>query len=145
MPAKSEKAAAAVSSLFASKPAATMDELLSAAQKADKRLVGIARRSFNASYVLPLKRAAAKKSGGTRRRRKKKRTVARKGDVAKRTVRRSGIRISESARAKARRMILQRDQLVLRNLRSGGDPQVAYELAANIDQYVEQLAAALRK
>ena len=55
----SEKARTAVTTIFAKNPGASPAEFRAAAEKADKSIKGLAPRSFNASYVLPLKRAAA--------------------------------------------------------------------------------------
>jgi hypothetical protein len=39
--------------------------------------------------------------------------------------------------------VLDRDQRLLAALRSGGDPQAAYELAAGVDDFVDHLAETL--
>ncbi len=158
---KSERAAAAVAALFAKKPGATLEEFLQAAVAADKGLSGIARRSFNAIYLLPLKRKAKQAAGGNGRpagrkkakatraaatgRRKKaptRKKVSRKKATRKKATR--GVRLSDSARVAARRLVLERDQQVIASLGRNGDPRSAYDLAADVDEYIERLARALR-
>jgi hypothetical protein len=144
---KSAKATAAIESLFARKPDATLDEFLAVAVKADPSLEGIAKRSFNARYLLPMKRAAApKKKRRTKKKVAAKQTATRKKRVTrkKKATRRRGRPAASSGRSQARRLVLERDQQLLDALRSNGDPQAAYELAAGIDDFVEKLAATLR-
>ena len=155
---KSPRAAAAMESLYGSKSDATLEEFLAVAVQADPALEGVAKRSFNARYLLPLKRAHAPKK--PRRRTKKKvaaikaanrkaanDTVASKS-AAKPATRRprkaSRPRIAADSRNAARQLVLDRDQRLLAALRANGNPQVAYELAAGIDDFVEKLASTLR-
>lgn len=145
---KSAKATAAIESLYARKPDATLDEFLAVAVKADPSLEGIAKRSFNARYLLPMKRAAnPPKKRGRKKAAAKKTPTARKaagktsgGKATRRRVRPA----AADSRSEARQLVLNRDQRLLDALRSNGDPQVAYELAAGIDDFVEKLAATLR-
>ncbi len=139
MPQKSAKAADAVAALLKSKPKASMDDLFAEAGKADRKLANMPRRSFNATYVLPLKRAQSKKTG--------RRATAKKRPAKRSTRRRTStrVRLGERARIAARNLVLERDQQVVTALNSNGDPRQAYELAANVDAYVDRLALALRK
>jgi len=62
MPPVSEKGKAATARLYAKKPDASLDEFIAVARKADPSIKEPKdRRSFNAKYVLPLKRSAAAK------------------------------------------------------------------------------------
>ena len=145
---KSTTAMAAIESLYARKSDATLEEFLAVAVKADPALEGVAKRSFNARYLLPLKRAHAPKK--PRRRVKKKasarRTAAESAakPAARRPRKASRPRIAADSRNAARKLVLDRDQQLLAALRANGDPQVAYELAAGIDEFVEKLATTLR-
>lgn len=142
MPGKSQTAAAAVAAVYNRNPAATLDDFLVAAVKADRTLDGIARRSFNASYVLPLKRAAVRKAklGSAKSTKPAKAKASKRNKV----VRRRAVRLSDEARNAGRRLVFERDQKVLGALGADGNPQAAYALAAQIDDYIERLAAALR-
>lgn len=141
---KSQKAAAAVESLFRKKPDASTDEFLEVAVAADSSLKGIGKRSFNASYLLPLKRAA----NPTKKKRRSKKKAASRTSAApgRRTGKRRSPRSSVSpvARARLRDLVLGRDQQVLQTLTGDGDARAAYELGANLDGYIEELASALR-
>lgn len=150
---KSEKAAAAVTKLFKKKPGATTDEFLEVAVAADSSLKGIGKRSFNATYLLPLKRkaGAGKKKRGrkkTKATRRAKRTGRKKtaGPKRGRPRRRAagGAGVSAAARERARQLILGRDRKVLNTLGKQGDPKAAYELGASLDTYIDDLAEALR-
>lgn len=147
---KSEKAAAAVTKLFKKKPGATTDEFLEVAVAADSSLKGIGKRSFNATYLLPLKRTAGagKKKRGRRKTkatRRAKRTGRKKTAGAKRgRSRRRAAGVSATARERARQLILGRDRKVLNTVGKQGDPKAAYELGASLDAYIDDLADALR-
>ncbi len=140
---KSQKAADAVEQLFRRKPDATTDEFLEVAIAADRSLEGVGKRSFNASYLLPLKRAAnpgkkKRKASG----RKPKATGSRKKAGAGKRGR--AVRVSTEARARLREMILHRDQQVLRTLGANGDAQDAYALGAHLDDYIDEIATTVR-
>ncbi len=64
----SDKARAAVERVFEWNPKATTEEFRKAAERADASIKGLAPRSFNASYVLPLKRDAATGIAAARKR-----------------------------------------------------------------------------
>ena len=72
----------------------------------------------------------------------KKKAVRRK---VRRKVQRRSVRISEVGRASARALILQRDAEVLKRMRRSADPRLAYELAAELDGYIDRLANSLRR
>jgi len=77
MPAVSEQGKAAVARLYARKPDASLDEFIAVARKADPSIKEPKdRRSFNAKYVLPLKRSAAAKK---RPKTAKKKTAKKRG------------------------------------------------------------------
>lgn len=150
MASKSQKAADAVERLFKRKPDASTDEFLEVATAADASLKGIGKRSFNASYLLPLKRAA--NAGKPKKKRAKKKAAARKTTAKKGTGKRAargrrkaaaGGDVSAAARTRVRELILERDQEVLDTLGKGGDPKAAYELGARLDGYIDALASAL--
>ena len=141
--AANEKVKEAVKRLYARNPNATTDEFRKVAERADKSVRKQSPRSFNATYVVPIKRRS-----GTKKRKKvstRKRTVRRAG--TKRAVRRraSAASISHAARSSARALILQRDQEVIGALTSGGDARQAYDLGSGVDAYIDALAAALGK
>lgn len=148
---KSEKAVAAVEKLFRKNPGATTDEFLEVATAADPSLEGVGKRSFNASYLLPLKRAANKgkpsKKKTARKASARKRKTTRKKKTRKKRTRKGSAsgndHVPAEARARARQLILGRDKEVLDTLGGGGDPQAAYELGARLDSYIDELAEAL--
>lgn len=153
--AKSEKAAAAIAALHSRKPDATLDQFLAAAINADASVDGMPKRSFNATYLLPLKRAAAPKKKkrtsskpaprpGARRTRKVK-AAANVAPAPTRRARTAAANVNGSSdgASAARQLVLQRDQELLAALRSGGDPQAAYALAASVDDFVASLVTAL--
>jgi hypothetical protein len=148
---KSQKAVAAIAALYASTPTATLDEFLAVAVRADPQLTGVAKRSFNARYLLPLKRANMPKKP------RKKRVLAKSAKTTAASPKRAagggngrrrraatGPRIAADSRNEARRLILERDQKLRQALMADGDPQAAYELAAGVDAFTEQLARVLR-
>lgn len=150
---KSEKAAAAVEALFKKKPDASTDEFLEVAVAADPSLKGVGKRSFNATYLLPMKRAA----GGFKKKTKKKRATKKKAKATRRAGgrkktgrrkargRRGGANgaVSPAARERVRELILDRDRQVLDTVGREGDAQAAYELGARLDSYIDELAAAM--
>jgi hypothetical protein len=80
MPAVSEKGKAAVARLYAKKPDASLDEFIAVARKADASIKEPKdRRSFNAKYVLPLKRSAAAKRRPKTAKTAKKKTAKKRG------------------------------------------------------------------
>jgi len=81
MPAVSERGKAAVARLYAKKPDASLDEFIAVARKADPGIKEPEdRRSFNAKYVLPLKRsAAAKRRPKTAAKKTAKKTAKKRG------------------------------------------------------------------
>ena len=155
---KSQKAAAAVEALYKRKKDAMLDEFMAAAGAADRSTRGMQKRSFNAIYVLPLKRkagagtkAGAKKKSPAGRRRKAAAAVAPKAKPVNGRRKKSSAPVGRPSAqrkaagvASARQLVLDRDQQVLAALRGSGDPQAAYELAAGVDNYLADLAAALR-
>ncbi len=138
MPAN-EKVKAAVARLYAKNPKATTDDFRKVAERADKSVRKQSTRSFNATYVVPIKRRSGskkrKKVGNGRRRVRRTRTRRRA----------TGAAISHAARASVRDLVLQRDQRVIEALSSDGDARRAYELGSGVDAYIDSLAAALRK
>ncbi len=137
-----EKVKAAVERLFARKPDATTTDFRRVAERADESIRTQSPRSFNATYVVPIKRRAGGKkrkkvSAGKRqvRRARKKRVMRRRAPSTS---------ISHSTRAGVRALILQRDQEVIVALSSGGDPRQAYDLGSGVDAYIDALAKALR-
>ncbi len=149
---KSQKAAAAVEALYKRKKDAMLDEFMAAAGAADRSTRGMQKRSFNAIYMLPLKRkAGAKKKSPAGRRRKAAAAVAPKAKPVNGRRKKSSAPVGRPSAqrkaagvASARQLVLDRDQQVLAALRGSGDPQAAYELAAGVDNYLADLAAALR-
>jgi len=144
---KSTTALAAIESLYTRNPGATLDEFLAVAVKADPALEGVAKRSFNARYLLPLKRAHAPKKPRRRAKKAAVKRAERKGaarPAARRARKASRPRIAADSRNAARQLVLERDQQLLEALRANGNPQAAYGLAAGIDEFVEKLAATLR-
>lgn len=157
--AKSEKAAAAIAALYSKKPGAALEEYLEVAAAADGSVAGMPKRSFNATYLLPLKRAAAPKKPRKRRakaapkpaakaaRRGRRKAAPAKPAATKRRGRKPATvaTATDSGSSQARRLVLERDQQLLAALRTGGDPKAAYELAASIDDFVTELVEALRR
>ena len=144
----SPTARSAVSRLFSRNPKANLQSFIAAAQKADPALGEVSLRSFNATYVLPLKRRAASKKKKTTKpsaAKQKAVKVTRRHGRKKVARRRSVPKVSEAARSAARAMILERDRRIVAVLSKDGDPREAYELASNIDAYVDQLALALTR
>ena len=143
--ATSTKAQAAIKKLFRRKPSASTAEFQAAAEKADPSVKGLAPRSFNASYVLPLKRKASTKSSKKKAARKKtKRKVTARKVTARKVRGRKTRRSAAKGLAVVRQMILERDQAVAAALR-GKDPRRAYELAAGVDDFIKRIAKALGK
>ncbi len=138
-----EKVKAAVARLYAKNPDATTDDFRKVAERADKSVRKQSTRSFNATYVVPIKRRSGtkkrKKVGNGRRKVRRTRT--------RRVVRRrtASAAISHAARASLRDLVLERDQQVIAALSSGGDARQAYELGSGVDLYIDSLAAAMRK
>lgn len=145
---KSQKAADAVEKLFKRKPDADLDEFMEVAAKADSSIdPGMDKRSFNAIYVLPLKRKASSgKSKSKKKSGSKKKKSGSKKKSKKRTSRRKTRKrgVSAAGRSAARSLILERDQQVIDTLGPGADPREAYELAAEIDDYIDRLHKALK-
>ncbi len=138
MPDANEKARAAVASLYKKKPGATTAEFQEAAIKHDSSVKKHDLRSFHARYVLSLKRAA---SAGKRRAKKTARKTAKK-KVAKVAVKR-GAGISDGQRAALRRLVLARDKHAVATL-TGSNARAAYELAAELDGYIDELMTAAK-
>lgn len=144
MAGKSEKAAAAVEAFFKRKPTASTDEFLEVAIAADPSLRGVGKRSFNATYMIPIKRGKV-----TAKRGRKKKVGRPKGSTTRKTrgARRgrppSTSQVGGAARGRLRDLILERDRMVLRALSGQGDPRAAYDLAADLDTYINQLASAM--
>lgn len=139
---RSKKAFAAVEAALKNDAGASMADLRAAAEKADPRIKKVGGRSFNASYVLPLKRAAGGGSPRPRKAKRKARKKAARKAQGKATGRRRQ-RISGAARQRLRELILDRDQRVLQAI-SGDDPRAAYELGSGLDGYIDELAASVR-
>ena len=193
----SEKGKAATARLYAKKPDASLDEFIAVARKADPSIEAPKdRRSFNAKYVLPLKRSAAakkrpktaakkaaKKRGPGRPRKKVAKKAAKRGPgrprkkvtkkVAKRgpgrprkkrgpgrpprttTAKRGPGRPRKEAAAKRgpgrprkrpgitatkftaiKKMIVSREHQLMA---AAGDHSKAYQLATEIDRFIEKL------
>ena len=144
---RSAAALAAAEKLIKRKPDATTAEFREVCERADKSIAKLTGRQFNALYVLPTKRrlgftksrskskAKAKPRPANGRRRGARRRKA------KRRTRRAG---KLSGRARARQLVLDRDQQVRDVLVKGNDQHAAYELGANVDAFVDEIAAALK-
>jgi hypothetical protein len=141
MPAVSEKGKAACARLYKRKPDASLDEFIAVAQKADPSIKEPKdRRSFNAKYVLPLKRSAAAKRR-PRREVAAKRTTKKRGPGRSpkkirpgRPTKRSGITAAKFASIK--KMIISREQELMA---AAGDYTKSYQLATEIDNFIEKL------
>lgn len=180
MPTVSKKGKVAVAQLYAKKPKASLDEFIAVARKADPDIKEPRdRRSFNAKYVLPLKRSAAakrrpkaaakkstKKRGPGRPRKKVTKKTAKRGPgrprkkVTKRgpgrppkkrgpgrprketAVKRGPGRprkrpaITASNFAAIKQMIISREHALMA---AAGDHSKAYQLATEIDGFIEKL------
>jgi hypothetical protein len=138
-----EKARAAVALLFKKNPGATTTEFQEAAVKHDPSIKKDDARSFHARYVLSHKRAAS--AGKKKVKKTAKKTVAKKKPVRRRARRKTAARrvagISDSQRTALRQLVLARDKQVVATL-TGSNAQEAYELAAELDSYIDQLMAA---
>jgi hypothetical protein len=146
---RSAAALAAAEKLIKRKPDATTAEFRAVCERADKSIAKLTGRQFNALYVLPTKR----RLGFTKTRRKSKakakskprpangRRRGARRRKAKRRTRRAG---KLSGRARARQLVLDRDQQVRDVLVKGNDQHAAYELGANVDAFVDEIAAALK-
>ena len=141
MPAN-EKVKAAVERLFAKNPDATNADFRKVAERADKSVRDQSPRSFNATYVVPIKRRSGKKRKKVGVGKRKVRRTRTAPVVRRRT---SDAAISHATRAGVRALVLQRDQEVIGALTSGGDARQAYDLGSGVDAYIDALAAALRK
>lgn len=142
MPAN-EKVKAAVERLYAKNPDATTDDFRKVAERADHSVRTQSPRSFNATYIVPIKRRS-----GTKKRKKAgagKRKVRRTRTARSAPRRASTSKMSHATRAGVRALVLQRDQEVIGALTSGGDARQAYALGSGVDAYIDALAAALRK
>jgi hypothetical protein len=149
---RSAAALAAAEKLIKRKPDATTAEFRTVCERADKSIAKLTGRQFNALYVLPTKR----RLGFTKSRRKSKATAKAKPRAKRKTRRRSANgrrrgarrraagRGRVSGRALARKLVLDRDQQVRDVLVKGSDQQAAYELGANVDAFVDEIAAALK-
>lgn len=146
--AKSEKAAAAVEKLFKKKPGADLDEFIEVAKKADSSVEGMGKRSFNATYVLPLKRKVARKKKkakpSKRQRTTKKAAKKTTKKKAKRKTRKRAASKGTGNYQQLRQLVLERDQQVLDALVRDPDPRQAYELAAGVDEYIGRLVDAVK-
>lgn len=119
-----EKARAAIERLLKKKPESTTEDCRRAAVRHDPAAKKAAPRSFNARYVLPVKRKLSPPKP------KKRRTKRR---AAKRSV-----TMSPEQRLAVRQLVLERDERVIATL-DGHDTQAAYALAAEIDQYIDEI------
>lgn len=168
MPAKKKddrslKALEATAELFVKKPKASTEEFREVAEKADSSVKKLSPRSFNAKYVLPLKRsaAAAKGKGKTaakkaaeritakaagkktkkKTRRKAKRTTKRKTKrTTKRAVSGDG-EVSAAAFNAVKKLVQQRDKQLMD---AADDASKAYEFATGVDSFVEKVVKELR-
>jgi len=157
---RSLKALEAVAALFSEKPSASTDEFREVAEKADSSVAKLAPRSFNAKYVLPLKRsaAAAKGKGKTAARKAAERITAKaKGEPVKRRTRKKQTKTAKKTRrkrrvkttedispsdiTKLRELVAKRDQQVMA---AAQDPEAAYGLARGLDDFVQQMLKVVR-
>lgn len=162
MPAKKKddrslKALEATAELFVKKPKASTEEFREVAEKADSSVKKLSPRSFNAKYVLPLKRSAAAAKGKgktaakkaaeritakaagkkTRKKRKTRRKAKRK---TKRAVSGDG-EISAAAFNAVKKLVQQRDKQLMD---AADDASKAYEFATGVDSFVEKVVKELR-
>jgi hypothetical protein len=145
---RSAAALAAAEKLIKRKPDATTAEFRAVCERADKSIEKLTGRQFNALYVLPTKR----RLGFTKSRGKSKAKMGAKKKTRRRSAngrrrgarRRAAGRGRLSGRALARKLVLDRDQQVRDVLVKGSDQQAAYELGANVDAFVDEIAAALK-
>ncbi len=138
---RSAKALAAVEKVLKTTPKADSAELRAAAEKADASIKKLNPRSFNARYLLPTRRKLGLLKKSTKRKTRKK-APAKRGRPKGRS--RTTGRRRLHGRALARRLVQERDRLVQDTLVKGTDQDAAYELGAGIDEYLDQLQAALR-
>lgn len=161
MPAKrredrSLKALNATAELFAKKPKASTKEFREVAEEADSSIGKLSPRSFNAKYVLPLKRsaAAAKGKGKTAakkaaeritakaaKRKAKKKTKKRKTRRKKRAAASGDGEVSAAEFNAVKKLIEQRDKQLMD---AAGDASKAYEIATGVDSFVEKVVKKLR-
>lgn len=166
MPAKkkddrSVKALEAVAALFTKNPKASTEEFRKVAEKADASIKKLEPRSFNAKYVLPLKRSAAAAAGKgktaakkaaeritakargepvKRRTKKKKKKTRKKTRPRKRRVKTTED-ISPSDVTKLRELVAKRDREVMA---AAEDPEAAYALAHSVDNFVQKVLKVVR-
>ena len=131
---RSQQALAAVEATLKRKKDANPKELRAAAEKADGSVKRLKPRSLNAQYVLPSKRRLGLTATPA-----SPKKVARKKKTARRRV--SG---GATGRERARQLVRERDLQVRKVLVSGKDQEAAYQLGAGIDDFVEQIAQALK-
>ena len=139
---RSAKALAAVEKVLKTTPKADSAELRAAAEKADASIKKLNPRSFNARYLLPTRRKLGLLKKSTKRKTRKKAPAKRGRPKGPR--RTTGRRRRLHGRTLARRLVQERDRLVQDTLVKGTDQDAAYELGAGIDEYLDQLQAALR-
>lgn len=158
---RSIEALEAVARLFAQNPKASTGEFRTVAEKADSGIQKLSPRSFNAKYVLPLKRSAAAAPGKGKTAAKKaaeRITAKAKGEPVRRRSRRRSTKaggkkprrmrrvkttedISPADVTKLRELVAKRDQEVMA---AAQDPEAAYSLARSVDDFVQQMLKVVR-